>query len=217
VGGALVRVPLPDGTTLEAILDEPSGPSAGAVVVCHPHPAFGGRMDTPLIGALARGFVASGRAALRFHFRGIEGSDGVATGGLVEHEDVAAAHRWLIERGHQRIAWVGYSFGALMALRAIADGLRPQAYVGVALPTSIIGDDAERVASAERAIGAGVPSLFVSGADDPLCDAARLRAWCAGSATAAVETRPGEGHVFSIVAIRAIVQRAVAFVEGAAC
>jgi alpha/beta superfamily hydrolase len=213
----MVRIPLEDGATLEAILDEPSGPAAGAVVVCHPHPAFGGRMDTPLIAALARGFVASGHAALRFHFRGIEGSDGVATGGLVEHDDVAAAHRWLVERGHRRIAWVGYSLGALMALRAIAGGPRPQAYVGVALPTGIIGEDPDRIASTERAIGAGVPSLFVSGADDPLCDADRLRRWCAANAMAVVETRSGEGHGFSIVGIRAIVQRAIAFVQEATC
>ena len=207
-----MRIPLGPTQSLEAILDEPAGAPDGAVVVCHPHPAFGGRMDTPLVGALALGFVSAGRAALRFHYRGIEGSDGVATGGLAEHEDVAAAHRFLVERGHARVAWVGYSFGALMALRAIAGGLRPAAYVGVALPTTIIGEDPARVAEVGRALDGAVPSLFVSGADDPICDAARLRTWCTGRA-ALVETLPGEGHGFTLVGVRAIVRRTVAFVR----
>jgi len=205
---------VPSGT-LEGILDEPASPAREALIVCHPHPAFGGRMSTPLISALAQATVISGRAALRFHFRGIEGSDGTATGGLVEHEDVAAAHLFLTGRGFARIAWTGYSFGSLMSLRAIAEGGRPFAYVGIALPTSIIDEEQTREAQVSRALAADLPSLFLTGAEDPLCDATRIAAWCEGRAHARAESLPGEAHTFSLTGIRAVVRRTIAFLEEA--
>jgi len=210
----MVRIPSLAGGTLEAIYDEPAQKSEArdAVILCHPHPAFGGRMDTPLIAALAHGFVTAGLPALRFHFRGIEGSEGTATGGLVEQGDVVAANHFLAGRGIERIAWVGYSFGALMALRAIAEGARPAVYVSISIPTTIIGEDPVRLAEVERAIAAGVPTLFYTGTDDPLCDAAQLRAWCAVAPHAAVETLESEAHTFSIVGMRTVVQRTIAFV-----
>ena len=73
-----MSIPLPTGGTLEGKLDGTL--HEDAVVICHPHPAFGGRMDTPLVSALAQGFADAGTCALRFHYRGIEGSTGVATG-----------------------------------------------------------------------------------------------------------------------------------------
>jgi alpha/beta superfamily hydrolase len=215
MGAALVKIPLLPSGTLEGILDEPASPAREAVIVCHPHPAFGGRMSTPLISAVAQAAVLSGRAALRFHFRGIEGSDGVATGGLIEHEDVAAAHRFLAERGYSRIGWTGYSFGSLMSLRAIAQGGRPFAYVGIALPTSIIDEDPAREAEVERALAADVPSLFLTGAEDPLCDAPRISAWCDGRKSARAESLAGEAHTFSLSGIRAVVRRSIAFLEEA--
>jgi alpha/beta superfamily hydrolase len=77
---------------LEAILEEPEHQEAvEAAVVCHPHPAFGGRMDNPLVVALAEACAAAGFSTVRFNFRGLDGSEGTPTGGLAEHEDVAAA------------------------------------------------------------------------------------------------------------------------------
>jgi alpha/beta superfamily hydrolase len=218
VGLALVstrelRVPLVDGIMLEALLDEPTPPVTRAVLLCAPHPAFGGRMDTPLMSALAEGLSVAGWAALRFHYRGIEGSGGVPTGGLVEHEDVEAASAFLRAR-YAEVAWVGYSFGALMALRALSRG-RPVAYAGVALPTNIIGDDLARIAEVAAALGVGVPSLFISGDDDPICEVGRVRGWCQGFAHATVETLPGEGHGFSCVGTRTLVERVRRFVDGA--
>jgi hypothetical protein len=210
----LVKIPLTGGLALEGILDRPpaspSGPLADAVIVCHPHPAFGGRMHTPLIESLARAFVSAKVSSLRFHFRGIEGSEGKATGGLVEHEDVAAAARFLEELGARRIALVGYSFGALMSLKAIAAGLRPFAYVGVAIPTGVVGDDALRVGEVDRALAVGQPSRFIAGDADPVCEVERLHAWVAGKARASAQILPGEGHVFSLAGTRTVVRSCVA-------
>jgi alpha/beta superfamily hydrolase len=210
----MVRIPFADGT-LEGALDVPpqwgGASGATAVVVCHPHPGFGGRMDNELIVALARGFADAGIAALRFHYRGIEGSDGRATGGLVEEEDVLAAVDYLLGAGAARVAVVGYSFGALMAVKAIAAGARPPAFVGVAMPTSLIDGHAERLAAMERAMASGVPIGLLAGDRDPLCDLTLLGRFSAGRAT--VEVLAGEAHVLTQAGTRIVVRRAVELVQ----
>src|SRR4051812_3472884 len=112
-----LRIAVPDEEfTLDAIL---SGPAGGpGVVLCHPHPAFGGTMRTPLIVALAGALGASGHRVLRFDFRGVGGSGGAPTGGLVEDRDVRAACA-VLEAAGDPVAIVGYSFGALMSIKAI--------------------------------------------------------------------------------------------------
>ncbi len=201
-----MSIPLLTGGMLEGRLDGALGEDA--VLVCHPHPAFGGRMDTPLVSALAHGFADAGVCALRFHYRGIEGSTGVATGGLAEHEDVLAAHRWLLEQGARRVAWVGYSFGALMALRALA-AARPVAYVGIALPTGVVVADPARIAQV-RAASTRTRTLFLGGTDDSLSDSALMTQWVE---TKCIETVAGERHSFTHEGTRRIVSRAVEFVR----
>ncbi|HEX8950222.1 MAG TPA: alpha/beta hydrolase, partial [Polyangia bacterium] len=64
-----MRIPL-GGFTLEAEAHVVAG--APAAVVCHPHPAFGGRMDNPLVVALADACAAAGFSTVRFNFRGLD-------------------------------------------------------------------------------------------------------------------------------------------------
>lgn len=203
-----MSIPLPGGALLEAKLD--GTPRRDAVLICHPHPAFGGRMDTPLVAELARGFVDAGLAALRFHYRGIEGSTGMATGGVEEHEDVLVAHRWLVEKGATRIAWIGYSFGALMAVRALGEG-RPAAFVGVALPTGVVSGEPARIAQVANA-PAIAPTLFLTGSEDPLSDAVLMTQWVERKR---IEILDGESHTFTREGTRRIVARAVGFVRDA--
>src|SRR5206468_10852 len=141
-------------------------PGAPAAAVCHPHPAFGGRMDTPLVIGLCDALAAAGLSTVRFNFRGLGGSGGVATGGHAEHADVRAVADWLRAAGAPSVALVGYSFGALMAARALARGAACEAYAAVGFPTTILGHDPERVAEVERALDARVPWLFTSGDQD---------------------------------------------------
>jgi len=214
----MVKIPLIGELALEGILDRPSGasgPLGDAVVLCHPHPAFGGRMHTPLVEFLAQSFVSAGLTTLRFHFRGIEGSEGQATGGLAEHEDVAAAARFLAGLRAQRIALVGYSFGALMSLKAIALGLRPIAYVGISPPTGVVDGDAVRIAEVDRALAAGQPSRFIAGDADPVCEVECLRAWVRGKDRASLEALAGEGHAFSLAGTRAVARSSVAQLQEA--
>lgn len=189
-----MRIPVA-GFTLEGEAQLVAG--APAAVVCHPHPAFGGRMDNPLVVALADACAVAGFSTVRFNFRGLDGSEGTPTGGQDEHEDVAAAIAWARAQGAPRVALVGYSFGALMAARAIADGAEVAAFAAVGFPTTILGHAPERVAIVERALDRRVPWLFLGGDADQFCEAPRLQAWVAGRSWARNDVLPGRGHFFA--------------------
>jgi len=114
-----LRLAGPAGS-LEAILDTAAeGGPDGAVVVCHPHPQYGGTMHNKVAHTLARSFVRLGFAALRFNFRGTEGSEGDYDEGAGEVEDALAALHWMRGEYADSAVWLaGFSFGAAMALRA---------------------------------------------------------------------------------------------------
>ncbi len=122
---------------LEAILEFPSDAFvAGAAVVLHPHPQHGGTMHNKVAHTLARSFVRMGYAALRFNFRGTEGSDGEYDNGIGELQDALAAITWMRAKYPDIPFWLaGFSFGAAISVRAAvetqADGLvsvAPAAY-----------------------------------------------------------------------------------------
>lgn len=190
--GQRVRIPVPEaGFDLDAALALPGGVPVPtpAVVVCHPHPLYGGDMDNDVVYAICTALLGRGIAALRFNFRGVGGSGGEHGGGYEEREDVFAALDWLRMRPEQidprRLGLAGYSFGAAVALNAaVAAGVRalcavsppPQmldfsAQQGLDIPVLLIAGDADTVAPAARleqlpaAIGPGASVRIVRGAD----------------------------------------------------
>ena len=114
-----MMIPGPAGR-LEALLERPrAAEPRAAVVVCHPHPQHGGTMQNKVAHTLARAFVNSGFAALRFNFRGVGASDGAFDEGEGEVEDVLAAADYAAEAYPGGPLWyAGFSFGAAMSVRA---------------------------------------------------------------------------------------------------
>ncbi|MEM9466904.1 MAG: alpha/beta fold hydrolase [Actinomycetota bacterium] len=107
-----------DGTELEGDRLTPAEP-AGAAVVCHPHPLYGGSRNDAVVAAISRTLVGAGFRILRFDFRGTGGSSGSHGFGSDERLDVQAA----IDEAalpDQPFVLAGYSFGADVAL-SIAD------------------------------------------------------------------------------------------------
>ena len=88
------------------------------VVLCHPHPQYGGTMRSIVISALFEALPGQGIACLRFNFRGVEGSEGALRRGPRR----AARRRRRARRGSRPpaptgpLVLVGWSFGADMAL-----------------------------------------------------------------------------------------------------
>jgi uncharacterized protein len=112
-----------------------AAPQGGAVLVCHPHPLYGGTMHSRVVFHLARAFLETGLATLRFNFRGAGGSAGVHDEGRGELEDARAALAHL-EALHPREALqvAGHSFGAWIALRLGAEDGRVGRMVAVGAP-----------------------------------------------------------------------------------
>jgi len=109
-----IQLTTSDGHTLDADVAAPGVPSRGGVVVCHPHPQFGGDRFNPVVDAVFQRLPVQGFTTLRFDFRADYG------GGVDERIDVVAALDELERRDVGPMAIVGYSFGAVVGL-ATAD------------------------------------------------------------------------------------------------
>jgi len=109
-----------DGVVLEAERAFPptgTGTRAG-MVLCHPHPQYGGTMRSIVISALFEAMPATGVECLRFNFRGVEGSGGRYDEGDSERHDAQAAITDLAARlpAGAPLVLTGWSFGADIAL-----------------------------------------------------------------------------------------------------
>lgn len=107
---------------LEGRLAAPSCMGVGAgVVVCHPHPLYGGNMENNLVQVLSRALAEKGIAVLCFNFRGVGRSEGTHDDGRGEIDDALAAIGFLAGRcaiDSGRLGLAGYSFGGAVALGA---------------------------------------------------------------------------------------------------
>lgn len=116
---------------LEGICYYPEGRGKfPGVVLCHPHPLYGGSMYNNVIMALASALPMKGIIAFAFNFRGVGRSQGRFDNGIGEKEDVQAAVDWLIlqpEVDAGNIGMSGYSFGASVALPEARHDLRVRA------------------------------------------------------------------------------------------
>lgn len=137
---ALERIALKtsDGLALEGELAIPDEPW-GAAVLAHPHPQYGGSMRSIVIGALFSALPESGVAALRFNFRGVEGSEGSFDDGRGERHDIVAALDVIhpITEGLPLVL-AGWSFGADTSLSVVDE--RITAWFAVAPPLRREGD-----------------------------------------------------------------------------
>ncbi|MBC7288039.1 MAG: alpha/beta fold hydrolase [Armatimonadetes bacterium] len=163
-----VELTTTDGVRLEARLARPPQwkPDRGAVVLCHPHPLYGGSMDNAMVVRIARTLAAAGFATLRFNFRGVGESGGQYGGGEKEVADVLAAVERLSGEGvpESRLAIVGYSFGAAVGAAALHSLPATVAYAGVALPV----DRTEIATRLRGLLEPGRPVLLVGAAQDEI-------------------------------------------------
>jgi len=93
-----------------------------AVVLCHPHPLYGGNMHNNVVVAVSQALVERGIVALRFNFRGVGFSEGRFDDGNGEQDDLRAAVLTLPDHPEvdpDRLGVMGYSFGGMVALSAV--------------------------------------------------------------------------------------------------
>jgi alpha/beta superfamily hydrolase len=128
------------GLVLEGILAVPE--SAGpfpAVIVCHPHPLYGGSMDNNVVNSLSEELTQASFVSFKFNFRGVGGSQGEFDQGIGEQKDVEAAISFtskVKEVDSERIGLAGYSAGAGFAFPVgfNNDRIRTMAAISPPLP-----------------------------------------------------------------------------------
>jgi alpha/beta superfamily hydrolase len=125
------------GGRLEALLKEPEQPITRAAIISHPHPLFGGTMHNKVVYRIAKAFYDAGFATLRFNFRGTGKSEGAHDNGRGEQEDLRAALNFIEQKYPAAQLWLaGFSFGAMVTLRAGCADRRARALVLAGLPVS---------------------------------------------------------------------------------
>jgi alpha/beta superfamily hydrolase len=112
-----------DGFTLVGELALPeSAPPVATIVALHPLPTHGGFMDSHVLRkAAARLPALADIAVLRFNFRGVTSPRGTSGGtfgdGILERFDLAAAMKFVADRGLPHPWIVGWSFGTEVAIK----------------------------------------------------------------------------------------------------
>jgi alpha/beta superfamily hydrolase len=192
-GEDLVTIPgLPGEPSLEARVRAHDG-AKRAVVLCHPHPLYGGTMHSAVVLAIAKLLAEKGGDAvahLRFNYRGVGTSEGRYGEGLGEIEDARAAVRAMRARAPRaKLTVCGYSFGTFVGLRAavLEGGVERVALVAPAVRIfHFVKDDG--------AAFQGRLSIFV-GDDDEFCDVAEAEE-LARDLGARLTVFPGADHYF---------------------
>ena len=138
------RVKFPCGDLiLEGVTTVPQskGPFAG-VVVCHPHPLYGGEMDNNVVIPICQVLAQASIASLRFNFRGVGASQGRFADGVGERQDVVAAISYLLTLeavDKNRIGLCGYSFGGAVSLEVapVDERVKALALISPAISTYV--------------------------------------------------------------------------------
>jgi len=185
-----VTIPTDGGHTLEGGFT--TGKVPGGAVITHPHPLYGGSMDSNVVLAARSAMEDCGLSALRFNFRGVGRSSGRHDDGRGEVDDLRVAMDYLHERlgnGDAR-HMIGYSFGAAIALRAVRDGLQPATLTLVSPPVDFM--------SFRDVALPACPCLVVVGEQDDFCSISSLSGWLerAGNHDFDLEIIPHADHFY---------------------
>ncbi len=170
-GARLVRFRSADGLELEGRLTH--GARDRAVVLCHPHPRYGGSMLTPVIMTVEQVFAEAACTRLAFNFRGVGGSQGSYGEGRAEVADVTGALDFLEQTFAQRppcMIVAGYSFGSVVGGRVASTDPRVGVYLGIAPRLNL--DDFGFLRSATCRVA------LVGAEHDEFCDRSRLETLC---------------------------------------
>jgi hypothetical protein len=186
-----VRLEAGDGVTLDGdaaeVGDGAEAPWA-SVVLCHPHPQFGGNRHAGLVSHLFAALPTLGVRTLRFDFRGVGRSTGAHGGGEPERRDVAAAvEAWSVDHAAGPLATVGWSFGGDVSLATDHPAL--DRWCAIAPPLQVIEPSTMVAARDAR------PTLLCVPEHDEVRPPASARAVVADWTATTVTTIGGASHL----------------------
>jgi uncharacterized protein len=176
---------------IEGLLQEHEGVAhENVVLVCHPHPLYGGTLHNKVTHRVAATLHARGAAVLRFNFRGVGKSEGVHDRGRGELHDSLAVLDWLRRRHPGARAWVaGFSFGSWVASRVAAAEAAVERLIMVAP-----GVHTQTFAEMRTC---PVPKLVIQGTADEVCKPENLeRVYPGWAEPKRLEWVEGASHFF---------------------
>jgi alpha/beta superfamily hydrolase len=170
-----IRTTFPSGgLEIEGILYIPDAErQLPAVVVCHPHPQYGGNMDNNVVSSLCEALSAGSFIAFKFNFRGTGMSQGSFTNGPGEMDDVRAAVSFITsikEADPGRIGVAGYSAGSAWGLSATCGDARVKALAAISPPLTMFDFNC--------LVDCTKPKLMISGDMDALIPATPFINFC---------------------------------------
>jgi alpha/beta superfamily hydrolase len=175
-----------------------------AVLLCSPHPNYGGDMENNVVAALAEGLSVEA-VTLRFDYRGIGESRIELPAGISAFDywekveetldyaeplsDTAAAldHLASLSAGLPMVA-IGYSFGAIMGTNIAVNDCRIVAMAGISPPLKRV--------RFEHLTNCAKPCMIVSGQDDFVYDAQTAEALVTAAGASLILHRPAGDHFF---------------------
>lgn len=171
------RISFPSGKlSLEGVLSVPDGSEPfRTVIVCHPHPLYGGSMDNNVVSSLCDALAQEGFISLKFNFRGVGGSEGYSTAGSEESEDVRAAVSYIVTvKGVDPagIGLAGYSAGIAFALPVAVKDERVKALAAISPPLAMFDFGVLK--------GCRKPKLLISGSRDSFIPSRQFLEFCQG-------------------------------------
>jgi uncharacterized protein len=162
-----VVIDVAEQLTLEGRLAVPASPRGG-IVICHPHPLYGGDMDNPVVVRVQEVCAELDLVTLRFNFRGIGSSTGNHANGIGEQDDAVAALDVLAKTVSGRpLTLAGYSFGARIAALVAGRDTRLSGLALVAPPLKMYDFGGLE--------GRPLPTLMVAGTADAYCPTDEFR------------------------------------------
>jgi len=160
-----------------------------AIVVCHPHPVYGGTMRNKVVYWISRAFEELGYSVLRFNFRGVEKSEGVWDEGDGEARDVTAAIDWLENQNPDVPLYLaGFSFGTYAGLQAARNDQRIQRMLAVAPAVNLWSFDFMKDETR--------PLHIIQGTEDEIVPFAQVQAWVKEHPQVSFHSIEGAGHFF---------------------
>ena len=176
---------------LEGLLEIPAGfTGLAGVVLCHPHPLYGGTMRHKVLARLSSTFAGLGAAVIRFNFRGVEQSEGSHDHGRGELDDAMAAMDYLAGTVSPRhLILGGFSFGAWVAARVAVTRREAAFCLSVGTPARMY--DYRFLESLH------LPTLFVQGDRDDFGSPAEIFALSQLDPLFQLATVPGADHFFT--------------------
>jgi len=170
-------------------LYQPGETGKPSVVLCHPHPQYGGTMRNKVVYWMGRTFEDAGCSVLRFNFRGVEKSEGVWDEGKGEANDTSSALDWLYAQHPESELWLaGFSFGCYAGLQAARIDTRVSRMFAVA--------PAVNLWSFAFMHGEARPMTVISGTADEIVPFEQVRASVKGKSNISFHAIEGAGHFF---------------------